>query len=137
MEGNKIRLPKIGWVSMRYHRKCKGQIKQVTVRKQTEGYFVCILVEQEHSPIPSSENQTVGIDLGIARLATLSSGEWYENPRVYYRFKEEVKRLQRKLSRQVQGSNSRQKTKKRLNRLYGRMRRVRQDYLHKVSTRIV
>jgi len=137
IEGSKIRLPKIGEVKFRCHRRCEGQIKQVTIKKESGGYFVCILTEQNYDPKPASENQTVGIDLGIARLATLSNGEWYENPRIYEWFRDEVKRLQRKLSRQEFRSNSWQKTKNLLSRLHGRIKRVRRDYLHKVSAQIV
>jgi putative transposase len=48
-----------------------------------------------------------------------------------------LKQLQRKLSRQAFRSNSWAKTSRRLNRLYARVRRCRQDYLHKVSSSIV
>ena len=137
IEGNRIRLPKIGWVKMYYHRPCQGRIKQVTIKKQPEGYFVCISVEQSNQALPARENQTVGIDLGIARLATLSNGKVYANPRLYERFGPEVKRLQRKLSRQINGSRSWRKTKARLGRLHAKISRCRRDYLHKVSTEII
>ena len=137
IEGSKIRLPKIGWVRFYHHRLCQGRIKQVTIKKQPGGYFVCISVEQQHEAIPASENQTVGIDLGIAQLATLSSGKVYANPKLYNRFAPEVKRLQRKLSRQVFQSRSWCKTKSRLRRLHAQISRCRRDYLHKVSSEIV
>lgn len=137
IEGSRLRLPKVGWVKFYYHRQCEGCIKQVTVKKQAGAYFACILVEQCHDPVPASESQAVGIDLGIARLATLSTGEWYANPKLFQRFGPEVKRLQRKLSRQEYQSNGWKKTKRRLSRVHAKAKRCRQDYLHKASTAIV
>lgn len=137
IEGNRLKLPKIGWVKFYCHRPCRGRIKQVTIKKQAQAYFACILVEQCHEPVPASESQAVGIDLGIARLATLSTGEWYANPGLFQRFGLEVKRLQRKLSRQEFQSNGWKKTKRRLSQLHAKIKRCRQDYLHKVSTAIV
>lgn len=137
IEGNRLKLPKIGWVKFYCHRPCQGRIKQVTIKQEGQSYFACILVEQCHEPVPARESQAVGIDLGIARLATLSTGEWYANPALFQRFGPALKRLQRKLSRQEYRSNSWRKTKRRLSRLHEKIKRCRRDYLHKASTAIV
>lgn len=134
IEGNKIKLPKIGFVRFFNSRTFEGKIKYVTVVKEIDDWFVCVCVEQ--SPTIRIESQDVGIDMGIARLATLSDGTYYENPRFLNEYQRELRLLQRKLARQVKGSKSREKTKRKISKLWQKIRRCRLDYLHKMTTEI-
>jgi len=134
IKGNKIKLPKIGLVRFFNSRSFEGKIKTATIIKELNSWYICLVVEQ--SPTIRIESQDVGIDMGIARLATLSDGTYYENPKFLKKYQSQMRVLQRKLARQVKGSNSRAKTNHRLSKLWQKIRRCRLDYLHKMTTEI-
>lgn len=78
-----IFLPKLKLVNVLFHREFKGEVKTVTVSKTTTGkYFVSVLIENQVN-IPNKkkvkEKTTVGIDVGVKTLATLSDGTVFEN----------------------------------------------------------
>lgn len=83
-----------------------------------------------------SINQSVGIDLGLKTFAVLSTGEKFKSPD-YSRCDQKIRKLQRKLARQKEGSNRRYKTRLKIARLYNQIADTRKDFLHKVSTKVV
>ncbi|MCR8940488.1 transposase, partial [Brevibacillus laterosporus] len=75
VEGDRIKLPKLGWVTFAKSREVEGRILSATVRKNPAGtYFVSVLCETEIQPLLQAE-KTVGVDLGIKDFAILSTGE--------------------------------------------------------------
>lgn len=132
----RIWLPKIGWVRYRKSRTVLGTIKNVTVRRSGDRWFVSIQTEREiESPVHPNPG-IVGIDLGVARFATLSDGTAIAPGRFFSRHEARLKRLQRALSRKKKGSKNREKARKKLARLHRKMADGRNDFLHKVSTTI-
>lgn len=85
VENHTIFLPKLKHVALVLHRKFEGVIKTVTVSKTRTGkYFVSILVENQASvpaKKPITQETTVGVDMGVQTLATLSDGTRFENIR--------------------------------------------------------
>lgn len=134
IDGNKIKLPKIGWVRFFNSRQFEGKIKYTTIVKECGQWYVCVCVEQH--PVSRLDSQEVGIDMGVARLATLSDGTYYENPMFLKHYASKLRVLQRNLARQKKGSNSRAKTKEKIAKLWQKIRRCRLDYMHKVTTEI-
>jgi putative transposase len=136
---NLIYLPKLGWVKISLHRPLDGEVKTVTISKNPSGqYFAAILTEQEGEyPAPSSEGNAIGIDLGITDFAITNTGSKYPNPRQIKKHESNLKRKQRKLSRTVKGSNSRNKARKLVARVHQRISNSRQDFLHKLSRKLV
>jgi len=67
--------------------------------------------EEEHSSEEGEPVNAVGVDLGIARLATLSDGRFLENPKPLEHSLERIRMLQRTLSRKRFLSNNWLKTK--------------------------
>jgi len=134
IEGNKVRLPKIGFVKFFNSRTFEGKIKTVTVIKEIDDWYVCFAVEI--SQTIRTDSQDVGIDMGITKLATLSDGTIIENPKFLNSLKRKLRILNRKLARQKKGSNSREKTKRKLAKTYQKLRRCRMDYIHKATTNI-
>ena len=131
IQGNHVKLPKIGLVKFYNSRMFKGKIKYVTIVKELSSWYICCCVEQDQ-PI-CDESQAAGIDLGVQRLATLSDGTYFENPRFFQKYQKSLRLKQRKLARQKKGSKSREKTKWQLSKLHQKIRRCRNDYNHKVS----
>lgn len=106
---NKIRIEKIGWVKIVIDRGVPDNARFIscTVSKNRAGqYFVSVLVETEQC-YKQKTSKTVGVDLGIKTLATLSDGIAVENPHFLCENQAKLKRMQRHLSRKKLGSNRR------------------------------
>ena len=124
-----------------FHRKFEGCIKtSVITRTPTHKYFISILVEvneQDAKAKPISESKAVGIDLGIKTFAVLSDGTEIPNHKYLKRSIKKVKRLQRSLSHKTKGSKNRERARIRLARAHERVSNQRNDFLHKVTHKLV
>jgi putative transposase len=113
------------------------KIVNLTVSRDTCGrYFVSILVETDVEPLKMAEAEA-GIDVGIKTLATTSDGAKLENPRPLLRREKRLKKLQRRVSRKVKGSNNRKKAGLKVARLHARISDTRRDTLQKFTTRVI
>jgi putative transposase len=77
LSGQKIFLPRVGWVRLRLSREVEGRLKSVTVRRHGGRWFVLVLTEfdlNDATTVSPHPSRVVGIDLGLARLVTLSNG---------------------------------------------------------------
>lgn len=134
VSGKRIRIPRLGWVRMREEVRFRGRVVSATVRRIADRWFVSVQVELEEAPVPCESQAGVGVDLGVNRLATLSNGETFEGPKPLRQELRKLRRLSRRLSRKRKGSNNRHKTRIRLARLHYRIRCIRQDALHKLTS---
>lgn len=141
VDGN-VKLPgDIGVVKAKIHRTIGGKIKTVTVSKTPSGkYFASILTEVEGENPTISEGKIYGVDLGLKHFAVVTDGEKvskYDNPKHLAKHEKNLKRKQQKLARKQKGSNSRFKYRKLVAKVYERVSNSRQDFLHKLSYRLV
>lgn len=137
-----IKLPKIGSVKAVLHREFDGKIKTCTLSKTPNGqYFISILIDNgEDLPQKSKRvknSEVIGIDVGLKTFVTTSRGDRFESPKFLSKKLKKLKRLQRKMSRKKKGSKNRNKARLRLARQYQKVTNCRQDFLHKLSNRIV
>lgn len=133
-----VQLPRIGKVRLMPHERGylpEGKYGSATVREQAGRWYVT-LVGADRAESQPNGNPTVGIDLGVAVLATLSDGTTYPNPRALGRHQRKLKRLQRSLSRKKKGSSNRAKAKQKVSKAHARVRHLRQDNLHKITTQL-
>lgn len=138
VDRDRVRLPKIGWLKTFKDRSVEGQPKTATIIREQDGYYVCITSAVSHCPVrPASENQAVGLDMGLAHFATLSSGEHLANPRHFDRYQKQLRIENRALARKRQGSANWQKQKAKLAKLHAKIARVRKDFTHKQSSQLV
>ncbi len=133
---------RVGIVKTKLHRPIEGKIKTVTISMTPSGkYYAAVLVELERdNPTPSTEGKVAGIDLGLKEFAIVNDGvktSRFANPRHLLRHERNLKRKQQKLSRKKKGSKSREKARKLVARVHERVTNVRQDYLHKLSRKLV
>jgi putative transposase len=111
LSGGKLRLPKIGDVSVRWSRDLPSAPSSVTVIKDSAGrYFASFVIEAEPG-IPPEAEPAVGIDLGLTSFAVLSDGRKITAPRFLRRAEKNFRRRQRDLSREQDGSRNRDKTR--------------------------
>lgn len=137
VSGSRIRIPNLGWVKMREKLRFTGKILSATISREASRWLVSIAVETDDlSHLPKAENQgVVGVDLGVMSLATLSTGESpICGPKPHRALLGRVQRLSRSLSRKEKGSANRRKAKTKLAKLHARIRHIRQDGLHKLTT---
>ncbi|HEX4205316.1 MAG TPA: transposase [Ktedonobacteraceae bacterium] len=80
---NRITLSKIGSVKIKLHRLVQGKVKTCTIKREGEHWYVCLSCEVEACPRLPYIDDVIGIDLGVSKLATLSTGDVIENPRHY------------------------------------------------------
>lgn len=134
--GNKIRIPKLGWVRMAESLRFSGKIMSATVSRIADKWFVSISIETEIH-LKQTENQgIIGVDLGVSRLATLSNGEVIIGPKPYNNLLNRIKRLSRNLNRKSIGSKNREKAKRKLAKLHAKIKNIRQDCLHKITNKL-
>jgi putative transposase len=140
LEGDYIKLPgKVGTIYCKQNRAFQGKIKTTTVSLNPDGkYFVSILVDDgKNLPISSVEGNAIGIDLGLTHFAITSDGSKYNNLRHTNKNAHNLKKKQQSLARKVKGSNRRNKARKLLAKVHSKIKRVREDFLHKLSRKIV
>lgn len=137
VEGEKIRIPHIGWVRMREALRFEGRIQSAVVSRTAHRWFVAIAVEMPDQLITRENQAVVGVDLGIKALATLSTGEAILAPKPLKASLEKLRTLGRRVARKQKGSANRAKAVRRLARLHYRISCVRNDALHKLTTGLV
>lgn len=136
IKGKKARLPKIGWIKLREELRFKGKIMSGTVSREADRWFLSVSVDMGEYKKQRTSDNIVGIDLGISSLATLSTGEKIEGSKPLKRALKKLRRLSRQHSKKKKGSNNRKKSVMKLSRLHARIKHIRQDSLHKLTTRI-
>jgi putative transposase len=140
-ESKKIYLPKIGHIKTAVDRVGDGKIKSATISKTSSGkFFVSLLIDtgkEEPSLVPIIKETTIGVDLGLKDFAILSTGEKISSPKPLRKYLTRLQHLQRKSSRKIKGSNNRRKANKRVAVIHEMITNIRNDFLHKLSTRII
>ena len=138
----KIKLPKLGLVDIRGYRNLEvinGRIINATIEKDTTNkYYVSVLVDEiEVIKKQVKPTSIVGIDLGIKDLVVTSDGEKYSNPKELQKREKQLKRLQRKLSRQVKGSNNYRKTRVKIARVHSKIKNSRKHNMISIVNNLV
>lgn len=131
-------LPKLGYVKVFKDRMPDGELKTATIIKEQNQYYISVTFESESKNIyPVSENQTIGLDMGITYFLVDSDGCFIENPRHTKKYEKQLRIENRSLARKKKGSKSRQKQKLKLSKLHCKIANVRKDFLHKTSTQYI
>ena len=131
LDGRRVRLPKIGQVKMREALRFQGKILGARVSRTADRWFLSVQVETDLTPFDAGESQdgVIGVDLGVDRLAVLSDGTTFANPKPLRKGLRKLQRLSRQLSRKVKGSANYAKAARKLARLHARIADLRSDAL--------
>jgi len=136
VDGNRVRIPRLGYVRMSEEGRFDGRILSATVSRRGDQWFVSFAIEVDDPPPTPKTRYAVGADLGVATLATLSNGEKIEGPKAQTKLLKKQQRLNRQLSRKQKGSKNRHKAKIKLARLHAKIASIRQDSLHKLTSEL-
>lgn len=133
VDGHTIYIPKLGPVNMVEPLRFSGKIMGAVVSKVADWWFISIQVEIEQPAPIVHQKETVGVDVGVKALATLSDGSEFENQKPLRSQINQLRKLNRSLSRRQVGSNRWWKAKRKLGRFHFRVANKRADAHHKAS----
>jgi putative transposase len=139
LQGDALKLPVIGWVSVRVSRPIPDgfELKQARIVKKASGYFVMLCLQGDvQVPDVMPHGHPVGIDLGLNTFAATSDGELIARPRFFVDLQSELKLLQRRLKHKRKGSSNWRKLTQKISRLHQRINDTRKDYHFKTAHRI-
>ena len=135
VKGNQVKLPNdSGVVKFRKSQNIVGEIKNVTISKHVGKWYVSFGAENTvEAPVHPSKS-AVGIDLGVKKLITTSSGQVFDPINSFKANQVKLARLQRKLRKKNKFSQNWKKLNLKINTLHHHIANIRHDYLHKVTT---
>jgi putative transposase len=135
--GERLKLPNLGEINMRWSQIPKGTPKMATVSKSPSGkYFVSFSCEVEQDSAPVT-GKSVGLDVGIKDVIVTSDGVFSGAPKFTYKYARKLKHEQRALSRKTKGSNRWHKQRVVVAKIHEKIANSRRDFLHKLTTNIV
>lgn len=134
-QNNRIYLPKIGWIRYRNSRAIVGEMKNVTVSRKCGKWYISVQTEFEQKT-PQPKGGEIGIDMGIVRFATLSNGEHFEPINAFKNLKGKLVKLQKQFKHKTKFSKNWQKLKAKIAKLHHKIRNIRKNYLHQISSQI-
>jgi len=135
--GGKLVIPKfLDGIKIIQHREIEDEIKFATISKNKSWqYFVSITVEKDTIHLPKP-NKNVGFDLNVETIVG-NDGSKHKNPLPEHEHKKYLKFLAKNISRKIKGSKERRKAQLRYNKWKLYCKNKREDFLHKVSTKII
>lgn len=117
-------------------REFSGEIKFATISKNKVGqYFVSITVKKEIIHLPTS-SEVIAFDLNVKNMVD-SNGNKIQNPRPIKQHEQRIKLLSKSASRCKKGSEGKKKANRKLAKLHLKITNKREDYLHKLTHRII
>ncbi len=136
-ERKTLNLAKIGTIKVKWSRRSIPPPSSIRLMRKASGkYFVSLVVETAPVELPKT-SEAVGIDFGVARLATLSTGERIANPKHGAKWQKRLAFYQKRLARCQKGSKRRAHMKQHVAKVYEKIGNSRTDTLHKFSTDMV
>lgn len=143
IDGDFLRLSKIGAIPIVISRPIEGTIKQIVIKhNKTHNWFAIVISEdkikewyefRKSYQKPRNSLKVVGIDLNVSNFSTDSDGLVVDHPRNVKKAAKKLKRQQRKLSRKDKGSHNRNKQKWVVAKIHETVENRRNDFLHKTS----
>jgi len=136
-DDGKLKLSKIGEIKIKQHRDIEGQIKTCTIKRDADQWYASLSVVMEPEQPLEPTGQSIGIDVGLKSLVTLSNGEQVKPPQYLRQSEEKLVKTQRQLSRKKKGSSNRNKQRIEVARIHKKIRNQRNDFTHKLSRTLV
>ncbi len=137
LKNGRIKLPKMSAMKMVVDREFAGNPKSVTVSKNKIGQFFVLVLVEEEVLIKTSVGRSIGIDLGLNHLVTLSSGVQVENPRWFRKSQAKLRKEQKHLSRKKKGSNRYERQRRKVAKVHLKIKNQRSWMIHNLTTAII
>jgi len=138
LDGKYLSIRNIGRFKLRLSRPIEGDIKTITIRRETTGkWYVCFSCNNVPTKILTESDKVVGIDVGIKSFLVDSEGNKVDNPAYFRQSEGLLRRRQRKLCRRVKGSQGRRKARVLVAKSHEKVKNQRNDFLHKVANQYI
>ena len=132
---NLLKVPKLGEVKIRQHRRLIGDPKEVTLKKTARGWY-CFIVCEVPDTLKCVPKSACGVDVGTRDFLTTSGGEKIPNPRFYRTAERKLVKLHRDLSRKKYQSKRWYKAKDALAKQADIVACQRLDFLAKTASKL-
>lgn len=131
-----VQLPRLGLIRLKEKPRVQGRILSATVTRDADRWYVSLTCEVEIEDPQPVIGDTVALDLGLESFITFSTGEKLFAPKPLNSALKRLKRRSKQHSRKTKGSKNKKKSALKLARLHRKVRNVRKDFLHKISTKL-
>ena len=134
-----VKLPKIGWVKMYQSREIPTgfELKQVRVVRKASGWYAMLVLRSDVSvPEVLPHGEPVGIDLGLEKFLSTSTGKLIERPKFFFALQGKLKSLQRKMRNKKKGSSNWKKACVKVSRLHEQISNTRKDFHYKLANQL-
>lgn len=137
-DGNRLKLPKVGYVKVVEHRQHEGRILTATISHERSGeYYASVLCEIEPLQVLPVAGKVVGVDLGLHDLVVCSDGTRVEAPKHFRKAEQKLAKRQRVFSRTQKGSKGHENARLKVARCHQKIKNQRNDFLQKLSTKLI
>jgi putative transposase len=145
VNGNRVKLPKIGWVRFVRHRLLPDgfSVKTVSISRKADGWYVTFSLEDKSVPdlpiveIEPTEANSIGVDAGVEYFIACSDGDTKVPPKFYRQAEEKLGRVQAKRDARVKGSKPRRKLNARIAKLHQRIARQRKQWHFETAQELI
>lgn len=138
-----VRLPKFGWVRFRWTRPLGGTIRNATVRRDGDRWYISFCVEDGVVTVEPNGKPSVGVDRGVTVAVATSAGDLYERTFATPVEQARLRRLHQRLSRSLRTHGRGRRSKRRdalraqIGQLHARIRARRTDFAVQTAVRLV
>ena len=134
LDGKRVHIPKLGWLKMYQAVRFIGNLKgSICISKRAGRWYASFPVETDIGEVENQDKPVVGLDVGVKKLAVLSDGAGFENPKAFYRLERLLTRAQRQTVRKQKDSRRWERAKLRVERIHKRIADLRANATHRVS----
>jgi putative transposase len=133
----KLKLSKIGSIKIILHRPIEGKIKTCTIKKDIDQWYVSFSCDIDVPIIPIESKTSIGIDVGLISLLTLSDRTKILPPKFLRQSEARLTREQIHLSKKKLRSKNRNKQRIKVAKVHRTIRNQRKDFNQKLSRTLV
>jgi putative transposase len=137
LDGKYLTIRNMGIFKLRLSRPIEGDIKTVSVHRQSGHWYVCFSCDKVPEKKLELSNKSVGIDVGIKTFCVDSDGNQTESPKYFRKAEKQLRVRQRTLSRRVNGSQGRKDARLLVAKAHEKVTNQRNDFLHKVANHYI
>ena len=139
IQGNQIKLAKLGWMPIVLHRPIPDgfTVKTVRVIRKHSGWYATLCIQADVSiPKVAPHGRSIGVDVGLEYFLSTSDGLQVERPRFFAQLQRQLKLLQRRLKRKQSRSNNRAKLIQKIGSVQEQIAAARIDWQFKLAHKL-
>jgi putative transposase len=137
LDGKYLSIRNVGRFKLRLSRPIEGDIKTVSIRRQSDKWYVCFSCDKVPEKKLESSAKSVGIDVGIKTFCVDSDGNQTESPKYFRNAEKQLRVRQRVLSRRTKGSQGRKDARLLVAKAHDKVSNQRNDFLHKAANHYI